>query len=509
MTADLELEKTLWQTADKLRNNMDASEYKHVVLGLIFLKYISDAFEALFQKLDAEKNETGADPEDKDEYTAERVFYVPPQARWKWLQGRAKLPSIGKDIDDAMDAIEKDNPTLKGVLPKDYARPALDKQRVGELIDLIGSISLSKGGNEKGKDVLGFVFEYFLGQFADAEGKKGGQFYTPQSIVKLLVGVLAPEPEKRVYDGCCGSGGMFVQSERFIELHEHRRGKISIFGQESNPTTYRLAKMNLAIRGIDAKIELGDTLLSDKFPELKVDYILANPPFNVSDYKINATETHKWKYGLPPSGNANYAWLQHFISKLAPYGTAGIVLANGSMSSEIATEGQIRKELIENDLVDCMVALPAQLFYNTQIPACLWFLSRNKTETAKFRNRSNEILFIDAREMGTMISRKQKELTDRDIAKIADTYHHWRGKERKKYSDTAGFCKSANIQEIRKNNYVLTPGRYIDFKEAEDDGQAFDEKMQHLTATLKAQMQKASELDKAIRQNLKKIGYDF
>jgi type I restriction enzyme M protein len=508
MTDNLEIEKTLWQAADKLRNNMDASEYKHVVLGLIFLKYISDAFEELFQKLDAEKTETGADPEDKDEYTAERVFYVPPQARWKWLQARAKLPTIGKDIDDAMDAIEKDNPSLKGVLPKDYARPALDKQRVGELIDLIGSITLSRGGNGKGKDVLGFVFEYFLGQFADAEGKKGGQFYTPQSIVKLLVGVLAPEPEKRVYDGCCGSGGMFVQSERFIELHEHRRGKISIFGQESNPTTYRLAKMNLAIRGIDAKIELGDTLLSDKFPELKVDYILANPPFNVSDYKINTTETHKWKYGVPPSGNANYAWLQHFISKLAPYGTAGIVLANGSMSSETATEGQIRKELIEHDLVDCMVALPAQLFYNTQIPACLWFLSRNKTATTQFRNRSNEILFIDAREMGTMISRKQKELTDEDIAKIADTYHHWRGKEQKKYSDTAGFCKSAKIQEIRKNNYVLTPGRYIDFKETEDDGQAFDEKMQHLTATLKVQMQKANELDEAIRENLKKIGYD-
>ncbi|GAP71417.1 site-specific DNA-methyltransferase [Candidatus Symbiothrix dinenymphae] len=507
MTENLELEKTLWQAADKLRNNMDASEYKHVVLGLIFLKYISDAFEELFQKLDAEKNETGADPEDKDEYTAERVFYVPPQARWKWLQGRAKLPTIGKDIDDAMDAIEKDNPSLKGVLPKDYARPALDKQRIGELIDLIGSITLSKSGNGKGKDVLGFVFEYFLGQFADAEGKKGGQFYTPQSIVKLLVGVLAPEPEKRVYDGCCGSGGMFVQSERFIELHEHRRGKISIFGQESNPTTYRLAKMNLAIRGIDAKIELGDTLLNDKFPELKVDYILANPPFNVSDYKINPAETHKWKYGLPPQGNANYAWLQLFISKLAPYGTAGIVLANGSMSSEISTEGQIRKELIEHDLVDCMVALPAQLFYNTQIPACLWFLSRNKTETTKFRNRSHEILFVDARDMGTMISRKQKEFTDKDIEQIADTYHNWRGKESGKYNDTAGFCKSANIQEIRKNNYVLTPGRYIDFKEAEDDGQTFDEKMQQLTATLKEQMQKANELDEAIKVNLLKIGY--
>ena len=509
MTDNLELEKTLWQAADKLRNNMDAAEYKHVVLGLIFLKYISDAFDELYQKLEAEKNETGADPEDKDEYTAERVFYVPPQARWKWLQGRAKLPTIGKDIDDAMDAIEKDNPSLKGVLPKDYARPALDKQRLGELIDLIGSITLSKGGNGKGKDVLGFVFEYFLGQFADAEGKKGGQFYTPQSIVKILVDMLAPAPESRVYDGACGSGGMFVQSERFIEMHEHRNGKISIFGQESNPTTYKLAKMNLAIRGIDAKIELGDTLMNDKFPELKVDYVIANPPFNVSDYNINKAETHKWKYGIPPTGNANYAWLQLFISKLAPYGTAGIVLANGSMSSEIATEGEIRKQLIENDLVDCMVALPPQLFYNTQIPACLWFLARNKTN-GKFRNRSNEILFIDARELGSMISRKQRELTDKDIAKISDTYHNWRGKEyQEKYKDVPGFCKAANIQEIRKNNYILTPGRYIDFAAAEEDGQAFEEKMQHLTATLKEQMQKAQTIDNLIKVNLGKIGYEI
>jgi len=516
MSENLELEKALWQAADKLRNNMDAAEYKHVVLGLIFLKYISDAFDELYQKLEATKRETGADPEDKDEYTAERVFYVPPQARWKWLQGRAKLPTIGKDIDDAMDAIEKDNPTLKGVLPKDYARPALDKQRLGELIDLIGSITLSKGGNGKGKDVLGFVFEYFLGQFADAEGKKGGQFYTPQSIVKLLVEMLAPEAEKRVYDGCCGSGGMFVQSEKFIELHEHRKGKISIFGQESNPTTYKLAKMNLAIRGIDAKIELGDTLMNDKFPELKVDYILANPPFNVSDYNINKAETHKWKFGIPPTGNANYAWLQLFISKLAPYGTAGIVLANGSMSSEIATEGEIRKAIIEADLVDCMVSLPSQLFYNTQIPACLWFLARNKegrkgdAMSSPLRNRTNEVLFIDARELGTMISRKQRELTDNDIATIADIYHKWRSKEQfAQYKDIAGFCKSANIQDIRKNNYILTPGRYIDFKEVEEDQQAFEEKMQHLTATLKEQMQKANELDEAIKQNLAKIGYEI
>jgi type I restriction enzyme M protein len=508
MTENLVLEKTLWQAADKLRNNMDAAEYKHVVLGLIFLKYISDAFDDLYHQLETTKHETGADPEDKDEYTAERVFYVPPSARWKWLQGRAKLPTIGKDIDDAMDSIEKDNASLKGVLPKDYARPALDKQRLGELIDLIGSITLSKGGNGKGKDVLGFVFEYFLGQFADAEGKKGGQFYTPASIVQLLVEMLAPEAEKRVYDGCCGSGGMFVQSEKFIELHEHRKGKISIFGQESNPTTYKLAKMNLAIRGIDAKIELGDTLMNDKFPELKVDYIIANPPFNISDYNINKAETHKWQYGIPPTGNANYAWLQHFVSKLAPYGTAGIVLANGSMSSETATEGDIRKAMIEADLVDCMVSLPSQLFYNTQIPACLWFLARNKTETGRFRDRSKEVLFIDARELGTMISRKQKELSQADLATIADTYHNWRGKAcQDNYKDVPGFCKSANIEDIRKNNYILTPGRYIDFKAVEDDGQAFEEKMQQLTAALAAQMQQAQTLDEAIKVNFKKIGY--
>lgn len=504
-----ELEKTLWQAADKLRNNMDAAEYKHIVLGLIFLKYISDAFDNIVPMF---IDEIGTDWENdtagvKDICISERVFYVPPSARWKYLQGRAKLPTIGKDIDDAMDSIEKDNPSLKGVLSKDYGRPALDKQRLGELIDLIGSITLSSNGSGKGKDILGFVFEYFLGQFADAEGKKGGQFYTPQSIVKLLVAVLAPEAEKRVYDGCCGSGGMFVQSEHFIEMHEHRKGKISIFGQESNPTTYRLAKMNLAIRGIDAKIELGDTLLNDKFPELKVDYILANPPFNVSDYAINKAETHKWKYGIPPTGNANYAWLQHFVSKLAPYGTAGIVLANGSMSSDIATEGEIRKAMIEADLVDCMISLPAQLFYNTQIPACLWFLARDKVNH-NFRNRSKQMLFIDARELGTMISRRQKELTDSDIEKIAATYHNWRSKEwDTKYKDVPGFCKSAALHDVQKNNYILTPGRYIDFKEAEDDGVAFDEKMKQLTATLKEQMQKAAILDEEIKNNLSKIGY--
>ena len=504
MTNNQELEKTLWLAADKLRSNMDAAEYKHVVLGLIFLKYISDAFNELYEKLTAEADESGADPEDKDEYTAERVFYVPPSARWKWLQNRAKLPTIGKDIDDAMDAIERDNPSLKGVLPKDYARPSLDKQRLGELIDLIGSISLYS----RKKDVLGEVYEYFLGQFADAEGKKGGQFYTPQSIVRLLVEMLAPEAEKRFYDGCCGSGGMFVQSEKFIEMHEHRRGKISIFGQESNPTTFRLAKMNLAIRGIEAHIEQGDTFRADKFPDLKVDYVLANPPFNDSDYSRNEGD-ERWKYGVPPAGNANYAWLQHFISKLAPGGAAGIVLSNGSMSSETATEGEIRRALIEADLVDCMVALPPQLFYNTQIPACLWFLSRNKTN-GKFRHRSHEILFIDAREIGSMISRRQKELTEADLAKITDAYHHWRSKETfAQYKNEAGFCKAVNLQEVSKNNYILTPGRYIDFKEAVDDGESFDEKMRILTAELAEQMTKAQTLDERIKTNLEKLGYEI
>jgi len=508
MSEDQELIKTLWLAADKLRSNMDAAEYKHVVLGLIFLKYISDAFDELFEKLKAEETETGADPEDKDEYTAERVFYVPPQARWKWLQNRAKLPTIGRDIDDAMDAIEKDNPSLRGVLSKDYARPALDKQRLGELIDLIGSITLSRNGSGRAKDLLGKVYEYFLGQFADAEGKKGGQFYTPQSIVKLLVEMLAPEAESRFYDGCFGSGGMFVQSEKFIEMHEHRRGKISIFGQESNPTTFRLGKMNLAIRGIDAKLELGDTFRDDKFPELKVDYVLANPPFNDSDYH-RAENDERWKYGIPPAGNANFAWLQHFISKLAPNGTAGIVLSNGSMSSDIATEGEIRQSLIENDLVDCMVALPPQLFFNTQIPACLWFLARNKTNS-KFRNRSHEILFIDAREFGSMISRRQKQLTDADIAQISGAYHKWRSRnEYSQYSNVAGFCKAINIQEIRKNNYVLTPGRYVDFREEDHDGEAFELKIRGLTTELKDEMATARALDEQIKQNLAKIGHEL
>lgn len=505
MSTDLrELEKTLWATADKLRNNMDAAEYKHVVLGLIFLKYISDAFDELYRKLKADKH---SDPEDKDEYLAENVFYVPPSSRWDYLQHqRAKLPSIGKDIDDAMDAIEKDNPSLKGVLPKDYARPALEKKRLGELIDLIGNIGFNRKGHSS-KDLLGQVYEYFLGMFADAEGKRGGQFYTPESIVKLLVEMLEPY-KGRIYDGCCGSGGMFVQSEKFIEAHGGKIGDIAVYGQESNPTTYRLAKMNLAIRGIDAKIELGDTFHNDKHKDLKVDYIMANPPFNISDWGgEQLQDSHLWKYGVPPVGNANYAWLQLFVNKLSPTGTAGIVLANGSMTTNAGSEGEIRKAFIKEGLVDCMVALPTQLFYNTQIPACLWFLARNR-QNHKFRDRSNEILFIDARKLGIMTSRKNRILTSDDIARIAGAYHDWRNKD-KKYKDVQGFCKSATIAEVEANNFVLTPGRYVGTEEVEDDGVSFEEKVGVITTQLKEQFAQSNVLQERIRLNLKRIGIEL
>ncbi len=504
MTDIKDLEKTLWATADKLRNNMDAAEYKHVVLGLIFLKYISDAFDELYQKLKTDKH---SDAEDKDEYLAENVFYVPPSARWSFLQHqRAKLPTIGKDIDDAMDAIEKDNPSLKGVLPKDYARPALDKKRLGELIDLIGNVGFNQKGHNS-KDLLGKVYEYFLGMFADAEGKRGGQFYTPESIVKLLVEMLEPY-SGRIYDGCCGSGGMFVQSEKFLEAHGGKIGDIAVYGQESNPTTYKLAKMNLAIRGIDAKIELGDTFHNDRHKDLKVDFIMANPPFNISDWGgEQLLDSHLWKYGIPPSGNANYGWLQLFANKLSPTGTGGIVLANGSMTTNSGTENEIRKAMIQEGLVDCMVALPTQLFYNTQIPACLWFLARNR-KNHKFRDRSNEILFIDARKLGVMTSRKNRILTDDDIARIAGAYHNWRNKG-SKYQDIQGFCKAATQKEIEANNFVLTPGRYVGTEEIEDDGVSFDEKVSLITSELKIQFHQSNELQTRIKNNLKKIGIDL
>ncbi len=507
MAENNELEKTLWAAADKLRSNMDAAEYKHVVLGLIFLKYISDAFNDLYQKLAENQGEyEGSDPEDPDEYLANNVFFVPEKARWQYLQDRAKQPEIGKYLDDAMDAIEHINPPLKGVLSKIYADPELNKPRLGELIDLIGTIGFHQDAH-KSQDLLGRVYEYFLGQFADAEGKKGGQFYTPASIVKLLVEMLEPF-NGRVYDGCCGSGGMFVQSEKFVRNHQGNIKDLSIFGQESNPTTLRLARMNLAIRGIDAKLELGDTFLNDRHPDLKADFILANPPFNVSDWSgEQLRDDIRWKYGLPPVGNANYAWLQHFIHKLSPIGTAGIVLANGSMNSNTGGEGEIRKNMIEANIVDCMVALPAQLFYNTMIPACLWFLARDRTNH-KFRNRSNELLFIDARKLGTMINRRNKEFTNEDIAKIAGTYHAWRG-EGDVYEDIPGFCKAATLDEVRVNNYVLMPGRYVGTEEAEDDGIPFEEKMSTLTAQLAEQFARGNELQQRIRKNLKGIGYEF
>lgn len=507
MANNNELERTLWAAADKMRSNMDAAEYKHVVLGLIFLKYISDAFNDLYQKLKEGKGEfEGADPEDADEYLAHNIFFVSEKARWQYLQDRAKQPEIGRLIDDAMDAIEHTNPPLKGVLPKIYADPELNKQRLGELIDLIGTIGFRQDAH-KAQDLLGRVYEYFLGQFADAEGKKGGQFWTPYSIVKLLVEMLEPY-NGRVYDGCSGSGGMFVQSEKFVLNHQGNIKDLSIFGQESNPTTLRLARMNLAIRGIDAKLELGDTFLNDRHPDLKADFILVNPPFNVSDWSgEQLRDDIRWKYGVPPVGNANYAWLQHFAHKLSTNGTAGIVLANGSMNSNTSGEGEIRKNMIEAGLVDCMVALPAQLFYNTMIPACLWFLARNK-KNHKFRDRSNEILFIDARKLGVMINRRNKELTDEDIAIISGTYHAWRNKNGG-YEDKAGFCKSATIEEVKNNNYVLMPGRYVGTEEEADDGIPFDEKMKALTSKLAEQFTKGNELEKTIRENLKGIGYEF
>jgi type I restriction enzyme M protein len=502
--SELGFETTLWQAADKLRGNLDAAEYKHVVLGLIFLKYISDAFDEA--RAEIVKDPEG-DPEERDEYVSRNVFWVPLAARWEFLQAKAKDPDIGKLLDEAMDAIEHDNPRLKGVLPKDYARPALDKRRLGELIDLIGTVGLGDAEN-RSKDVIGRVYEYFLGQFASAEGKKGGEFYTPRPVVRLLVEMLAPRPRSRVYDPCCGSGGMFVQSERFIEEHGGRKGDISIFGQELNWTTWRLCQMNLAIRGIEAKIEQGDTFHANKLPDLKADYVLANPPFNVSDWGgEQLRDDVRWQFGVPPAGNANFAWVQHFIHHLAPHGTAGFVLANGSMSSNQSGEGEIRKTIIEADLVDCMVALPGQLFYSTQIPVCLWFLARDKSN-GRLRNRRGETLFIDARRLGTLVDRTHRELTDADITRIAGAYHAWRGDPgAEPYADVPGFCKVAMTEEIRSHGYALTPGRYVGAAALEDDGEAFNEKMRRLTAMLEEQQAEAARLDESIASTLRGLGY--
>lgn len=503
-------EEKLWQMADKLRNNMDAAEYKHVVLGLIFLKYISDAFEERHAALEADKK-SGADPEDPDEYRAENIFWVPKAARWTFLQGRATQPTIGKLLDDAMAAIERDNVTLKGVLAKDYARPALDKTRLGELINLVGTIGLGDKAN-RSRDVLGRVYEYFLTKFASAEGKNGGQFYTPRGVVRVLVTMLAPY-KGRVFDPCCGSGGMFVQSEKFVEAHGGRIGDVSIYGQESNHTTWRLAKLNLAIRGIDANIVWNETgsFHADGHKDLKADYVLANPPFNDSDWGgQRLRDDVRWKHGVPPAANANFAWVQHFLHHLSPTGIAGFVLANGSMSSQQSGEGEIRKALIEADLVDCMVALPGQLFYSTQIPVCLWFLARDKKNGLggrgkKMRNRRHETLFIDARKLGTLVDRVHRDLSDEDIAKIADTYHRWRGDGAGKYEDALGFCKSVKTEEIASHQFVLTPGRYVGTEEVEDDGEPFDETMKRLVAKLEEQFAEGARLEATIRANLREL----
>ncbi|MEW5941118.1 MAG: class I SAM-dependent DNA methyltransferase [Chloroflexota bacterium] len=514
-SATLGIESELWQAADKMRGHLDAAEYKNVVLGLIFLKYISDAFELLHSRL-VEKQNEGADPEDRDEYTAERVFWVPKEARWSHLKANAKQPTIGNLIDDAMLAIERDNPSLRGVLPGNYGRATLDKQRLGGLVDLISGINFVDEESRK-QDVLGRVYEYFLSQFASAEGKKGGEFYTPRSVVRVLVEILAPY-KGRVFDPCCGSGGMFVQSEKFVEAHGGRIGDISIFGQESNPNTWKLAKMNLGIRGIEGDLkEPADSFLRDLHPDLKADFILANPPFNMSDWGgENLREDKRWKYGLPPVGNANFAWVQHFIYHLSPTGMAGFVLANGSMSSNTSGEGEIRKAIIEADLVDCMVALPGQLFYSTQIPVCLWFLTREK-RNHKFRNRQGETLFIDARKLGYLVDRVHRDLTDEDIALLANTYHAWKSPQDPKglgrplgsgYQDIPGFCKSVTLDEIRAQGYVLTPGRYVGAAEAEEDDEPFEQKMARLTAEWRALQTEARRLDETIEANLRGLGYE-
>lgn len=499
------IEKILWKAADKLRKNIDAAEYKHVVLGLIFLKYISDSFEVRYQQLLQEVDE-GADPEDRDEYTADNIFFVPEIARWSYLVSQAKQPTIGKTVDNAMEAIENENPQLKGVLPKVYAKQNLDATGLGELIDLIGNIAMNDT-KERSADVLGHVFEYFLGEFALAEGKQGGQFYTPKSIVTLLVNMLEPY-QGRVFDPCCGSGGMFVQSEKFVEAHQGRIGDISIFGQESNQTTWRLAKMNLAIRGIDSEHVRWNTegsFLNDAHKDLKADFIIANPPFNVSDWSGEQLKGDaRWQYGTPPTGNANFAWLQHFIYHLSPKGQAGVVLAKGALTSKTGGEGEIRQALIEKaNVIDCIVNLPAKLFLNTQIPAALWFLRRDRAGSAKYQDRSGEILFIDARNLGELINRRNKVLTDADVAKISETYHNWRNKNGQ-YEDVAGFCASVPIAKVAELDFVLTPGRYVGLPE-EEDGFDFKKRFASLQAEFAAQLKEEQALNQAILENLAKV----
>lgn len=498
--ANLGFEAELFLAADKLRKNLEPSDYKHVVLGLIFLKYISDSFEAKHAELMAEGEEFAEDP---DEYRADNIFWVPKEARWSRLQANAKQPTIGKQIDEAMQAIENANASLKGVLPKDYGRPALDKIMVGELIDLISKIGMNESA-DAAKDWLGRVYEYFLGQFAGAEGKRGGEFYTPRSVVRVLVEMLEPY-KGRVYDPCCGSGGMFVQSDKFVQEHGGRIGDIAIYGQESNYTTWRLCKMNLAVRGIDADIRWNNegTFHKNELKDLRFDYILANPPFNISDWGGDRLkEDARWKFGVPPAGNANYGWLQHILWQLSDHGTAGVVLANGSMSSTQSGEGEIRRAMVEADKVDCMIALPGQLFYSTQIPACLWFLAKDKSNSG-FRNRKGEVLFIDARKLGHMVDRTRREFSDEDVATIARTYHAWRGeKDAGEYADEPGFCKSATLEEIASHNYVLTPGRYVGAAAQEEDDTPFPEKFAALQEQLYGQFEEARTLEATIKEKL-------
>ena len=505
-TTEEPLEKQLWKAADKLRKNIDAAEYKHVVLGLIFLKYISDSIEEQFAKLKAGEGEyEGADPEDRDEYQADNIFFVPSQARWSFLQAQAKQPKIGNLVDEAMDAIEKENNSLKGVLPKVFARQNLDPTSLGELIDLVSNIALGDA-KARSADVLGHVFEYFLGEFALAEGKQGGQFYTPRSIVELLVLMLEPY-KGRVFDPCCGSGGMFVQSEKFVEQHQGRISDISIYGQESNQTTWRLAKMNLAIRGINSeqvKWNNEGSFLNDAHKDLKADFIIANPPFNVSDWSGELLRNDgRWQYGTPPAGNANFAWLQHFLYHLSPEGQAGVVLSKGALTSKTSGEGDIRRALIEEaNVIDCIVNLPAKLFLNTQIPTALWFMNRNR-KGGKYRSRSNEILFIDARNLGHLINRRTRELSQDDIKQIADTYHNWRNPEGH-YENIKGFCCAAPIERVKELDYVLTAGRYVGLPDEEDDFD-FKERFASLKAEFESQLLEETELNKAIAENLEKI----
>ena len=514
-----DLRKTLWAAADKLRSNMDAAEYKHVVLGLVFLKYISDAFDERRATVQSyisdpkhewyETNAAQRDQvcEDRDFYTMENVFWVPPSARWEVIRNAAKQPDIGKRIDDALIDIEQENSSLKGILDKRFARTQLEPGRLGELIDLISTVGFGTG--HRAKDLLGEIYEYFLGQFANAEGKKGGQFYTPASVVKVLVEVLSPH-KGRVYDPCCGSGGMFVQSEKFVESHGGRAGDISIYGQESNPTTWRLVAMNLAIRGMAANLgkQHGDTFSLNQHKDLRADYILANPPFNISDWGGDKLEGDpRWVHGTPPTGNANFAWLQHILFHLSPGGMAGVVLANGSMSSNQNNEGTIRKAMVEADVVEVMVALPPQLFFNTGIPACLWFLTKDKTKHG--RSRKGEVLFIDARKLGRMDTRVNRIFDDADIQKIAATVHAWRqdGETQETHADVPGFCRAVKLEEIHEHGFVLTPGRYVGAEEVEDDDEAFADKMDRLTTQLAEQMNKGQELEAVIRERLGRLGY--